>query len=160
MRKRVVYIVVLLLLGWTSGCDSNNDDGDNGRSASEIFLGTWVLTKLLLNGQDVTALVLVQVDVEMLFANPGRFTLSVTNAGGMTTEVSGTYQLDESLLTLTLTSSDFAAPLKLTYLIQTDDRIMLDSDQPEVLSELSGLDAADLVGIEVENVGLIIQRES
>jgi len=159
MRKCVVYIVVLLLLGWTAGCDSNNDDGDNGLSDAEVFIGAWVLTNLLLNGADVTRLVLAQADVEMLFANPGLFTLSVTNAAGITTEVSGTYQLDESQLTLTLTSSDFDAPLAFNYVIQTDDRITLNSDQPQVLSELSGIDPADL-GITVENVGLIIQRNS
>ena len=160
MRKCVVYIVVLLLLGWTAGCDSsNNDDGDTGLSDAEVFIGTWVLTNLLLNGADVTGLVLAQADVEMLFANPGLFTLSVTNAAGITTEVSGTYQLDESQLTLTLTSSDFDAPLAFNYVIQTDDRITLNSDQPQVLSELSGIDPADL-GITVENVGLIIQRNS
>ncbi len=159
MRKRVVYIVVLLLLGWTAGCDSNNDNGDNGLSDAEVFIGTWVLTNLLLNNTDVTGLVLAQANVEMLFANPGLFTLSVTDADGITTEVSGTYQLDARQLTLTLTSSDFDAPLAFNYVIQTDDRIRLDSDQPQVLSELSGIDPADL-GIQVENVGLIIQRNS
>lgn len=154
MRKPVVYLVVLLLLGASAGCDSNGE-GNDGLSDAEIFVGTWVLTSLLLDGQDVSALLLASTDVDVLFEN-GAFTLAATDASGETT-VAGTYQLDEGQQTVTLTSSAFTAPVVIDYEIQNDNRIVLDSDQPEFLSDLSGI---DLGGIQVEIVTMIIQRES
>lgn len=158
MRKPVLYIVMLLLLGSTAGCDSNDDNGDTDLTDAEVFLGNWILANLLLNGQDVSALLLAQVNVAMVFANGGSFDLTVTNADGTTTEIAGTYALNDAQKTLTLSSSEFEAPLTLDYTIQTEDRIILESDQPELLSELSGIDASAIPGLMVENVGLIVQR--
>ncbi len=45
MRKRVVYIVVFLLLGWTAGCDSSGD-GNDGPSDAEIFVGEWGVARI------------------------------------------------------------------------------------------------------------------
>jgi hypothetical protein len=135
MRKPVVYLVVLLLLGASVGCDSN---GDDGLTDAEIFVGGWVLTSLLLDGQGVSALLLASTDVDVLFEN-GAFTLTATGATGETT-VAGTYRLDEGRQTVTLTSSAFTAPVVIDYEIQDDNRIVLNSDQPEFLSDLSGID--------------------
>ncbi|MFQ5568768.1 MAG: hypothetical protein ACE5G0_03775 [Rhodothermales bacterium] len=156
MRKLSISLLILLLVGWTTGCDSN--DGDD-QSDAEVFVGSWTLANLLINGQDLTAALFLLAEVnrvEIDFESNGTFRLQVVSASSPP-EVTGTYSLNESLDTVTLTSSDFAAPVTLSYEIENNNRIVLDTDDVALLVELSGIDPSSL-GLQVERLELILRR--
>ena len=131
MRKSVIYIVVLLLLGWTAGCDSNDDNGDDGPSDAEVFVGEWEIARITDGDGDQTQAFLDLVDsFEADLRADGTFDISIdyddeANAAGQgDIDVSGTYAVSESNNTLTLTVAN-AGALPLSYQIESNDRITI-----------------------------------
>ncbi len=130
MRKCVVYMVVLLLLGWTAGCDSS-DDGNDGPSDAEIFVGEWGLTRITDgNGDQTQAFLDLIVSFLTSLRADGTFDITIdyndaANAAGQNDiDVSGTYTINESNNTLTLTAAN-AVALPLSYTIENNDRITI-----------------------------------
>ena len=130
MRKRAVYIVVLLLLGWTAGCDSS-DDGNDGPSDAEIFVGEWGLARITDGDGDQTqAFLSLVVSFLTSLRADGTFDITIdyndaANAAGQNDiDVSGTYTVNESNNTLTLTAAN-AVALPLSYTIENNDRITI-----------------------------------
>jgi len=130
MRKCVVYMVVLLLLGWTAGCDSS-DDGNDGPSDAEIFVGEWGLTRITDgNGDQTQAFLDLIVSFLTSLRADGTFDITIdyndaANAAGQNDiDVSGTYTINESNDTLTLTAAN-AVALPLSYTIENNDRITI-----------------------------------
>ncbi len=156
MRKLWFSMLVLLMLGAAIGCDSGGGDEDTGPTDTEVFVGAWRLATLLLNGQDFTAFVLANATVNIDF-EAAAFTMNVVS-DTTTTTISGTYNVNEAQETVTLTSSGFANPIVLDYVITTDNQIMLETEDIALFIGLTGFDPADLLGIVVETIGLIIQR--
>ncbi len=154
MRKLWFSVLVLLMLGAAIGCDSGGGDEDTGPTDTEVFVGAWRLATLLLNGQDFTAFVLATATVNIDF-EAAAFTMNVVS--DTTTTISGTYNVNETQETITLTSSGFANPIVLDYVITTDNQIMLETEDAALFIGLTGIDPADL-GIVIETIGLIIQR--
>ncbi len=130
MRLGVLSVFVLLLLGWTSGCDSNND-GNDGPSDAEIFVGEWGVARITDGDGDQTQafLDLVVSFLTSLRAD-GTFDITIdyndaANAAGQNDiDVSGTYTVNESNNTLTLTAAN-AVALPLSYTIENNDRITI-----------------------------------
>ena len=128
MRMGVLWVFVLLLLGWTSGCDSNNDDG---LSDAEIFVGEWGIARITDGDGDQTQAFLSLVDsfLTSLRAD-GTFDIIIdyndaANAASQSDiNVSGTYTVNESNNTLTLTAAG-AVALPLSYTIENNDRITI-----------------------------------
>jgi len=128
MRMGVLSVFVLLLLGWTSGCDSNNDDGP---SDAEIFVGEWGVARITDDDGDQTEAFLSLVDsfLTSLRAD-GTFDIIIdyndaANAARQSDiDVSGTYTVNESNNTLTLTAAN-AVALPLSYTIENNDRITI-----------------------------------
>ena len=130
MRERLIYIVVVLLLGWTAGCDSN-DDGDDGPPDAEIFVGEWEVARITDADGDQTQAFLDIVDsFEADLRADGTFDIDIdyddeANAAGQDDiDVSGTYAVSESSNTLTLTVAN-AGALPLSYTIENNDRITI-----------------------------------
>ena len=121
---------MLLLLGWTAGCDSS-DDGNDGPSDAEIFVGEWGLTRITDGDGDQTQafLDLIVSFLTSLRAD-GTFDITIdyndaANAAGQNDiDVSGTYTINESNNTLTLTAAN-AVALPLSYTIENNDRITI-----------------------------------
>lgn len=128
MRMGILSVFVLLLLGWTSGCDSNNDDGP---SDAEIFVGEWGVARITDGDGDQTQAFLSLVDsfLTSLRAD-GTFDIIIdyndaANAARQNDiDVSGTYTVNESNNTLTLTAAT-AVALPLSYTIENNDRITI-----------------------------------
>jgi len=128
MRMGMLSVFVLLLLGWTSGCDSNNDDGP---SDAEIFVGEWGVARITDDDGDQTEAFLSLVDsfLTSLRAD-GTFDIIIdyndaANAARQSDiDVSGTYTVNESNNTLTLTAAN-AVALPLSYTIENNDRITI-----------------------------------
>ena len=128
MRMGMLSVFVLLLLGWTSGCDSNNDDGP---SDAEIFVGEWGVARITDADGDQTQAFLGLVDsfLTSLRAD-GTFDITIdyndaANAARQSDiDVSGTYTVNESNNTLTLTAAT-AVALPLSYTIENNDRITI-----------------------------------
>ena len=156
MRKLWFSVLVLLMLGAAIGCDSGGDDEDTGLTDTEVFVGAWRLATLLLNGDDFTPalITLAGITVNIDF-EAAAFTINVVS--DTTTTISGTYNVNETQETLTLTSSDFANPIVLDYVITTDNQIMLETEDAALFIGLTGFDPADLPFV-IETIGLIIQR--
>jgi len=156
MRTLSVTVLMFGLLLVAAGCDSGNDDD---RSDADVFIGTWTLTNLLLDGQDVSALLLAGTDVDAVFEAAGTFTMTVTRGSAAPVEIDGTYELDEGAKTLTLTASVFTQNVAINYVIERENRLRFSTDQVAFLSELAGFDLEGL-GLQVDTVTLIIQRSS
>ena len=130
MRLGTLSVFVLLLLGWTSGCDSNKD-GNDGPSDAEIFVGEWGVARITDADGDQTQAFLSLVDsfLTSLRAD-GTFDITIdyndaANAAGQNDiNVSGTYAVNESSNTLTLTIAN-AGALPLNYRIENNDRITI-----------------------------------
>ena len=128
MRMGILWVFVLLLLGWTSGCDSNNDDGP---SDAEIFVGEWGVARITDADGDQTQAFLSLVDsfLTSLRAD-GTFDIIIdyndaANAARQNDiDVSGTYTVNASNNTLTLTAAG-AVALPLSYTIENNDRITI-----------------------------------
>ncbi len=128
MRMGVLSVFVLLLLGWISGCDSNNNDGP---SDAEIFVGEWGVARITDADGDQTEAFLSLVDsfLTSLRAD-GTFDITIdyndaANAAGQNDiDVSGTYTVNESSNTVTLTVANVGA-LPLSYMIENNDRITI-----------------------------------
>jgi hypothetical protein len=134
-----------------SACDSGGEeDGD-------LFVGTWRLTGLEINGENqMVLLTLVGVEsMDVTFSADGDFELDVVTDSG-STATRGSYVLDEE--TITLTSDAFDQPLVLDYEASGSNRIVLTSVDATLLSEISGVDLSEL-GIEVERVDVTISRQ-
>lgn len=155
MRKLLFSLLVLGMLGTTFGCDSGGDDND-GRADAEVFVGSWQVANLLLNGQDFTALLLANTQVAVVFDANGGFDLTLTSSSG-TTDITGTYSVNESQETVTLTSSSFTDPVVVNYDVQNDNRIVLETDDVALFVGLTGVNPDDL-GITVESITLIVTR--
>ena len=129
MRMGLLLVFVLLLLGWTSGCDSNNDDGP---SDAEIFVGEWGVARITDGDGDQTQAFLSLVDsfLTSLRAD-GTFDITIdyndaANAARQNDiDASGTYTVNESNNTLTLTAAANPVPLLLSYTIENNDRITM-----------------------------------
>lgn len=155
MRLLSVTVLMLGLLLASVGCDSSNDAAGND---AEVFVGSWTLTNLLLDGQDVSALLLAGTDVDAVFEAAGTYTMTVTSGSGAPVEIDGTYQLDEGAKTLTLTASAFTQDVVIDYDVENENRLRFSTDQVVFLSELAGFDLEGL-GLQVDTVTLIIQRD-
>jgi hypothetical protein len=156
-RLSVALAALLLATSW-AGCDS---DGNDAASDAEVLAGEWVLSRVLLDGQDLTVLVLAEVDrIEVRFGPGDGFEMEVRVDDQTAAELGGTYVLDEEDKTITLQSSSFEAPVTLDYAIRQDGaRVVLTSDDIALLAELAGIDPGSL-GIEVDQVDLELVRDS
>lgn len=154
MRK-LGFSIFLALLGVVAiGCDSGSDDDDNGVSDAEVFVGDWTLTNLLLNGQDFTSLLLASATVDIDFETAA-FSLTITSDS--TTTIAGTYSVNEAQKTITLSSTSFANPVTVSYVITSNNQISMETDDVALFSGLTGINPDD-IGIVVETIGLVVQR--
>lgn len=147
---RTLVLVAVLAVLW-SACDSTDDDDDVS------FVGDWTVTRLAINGTDLTAQVFGMASIASLdatFEADGTMEISVTgDEGPASTE--GTYTVGNE--TIVLSSSSFAAPLELSYASPSSDTIVLTSNDAAILTELSGVDVSELP-FEVDRIDITIRR--
>ncbi len=159
MRKLWLFALVLAMLGGAIGCDSGGDE-DTGPTDAEVFVGNWRLTQLVLTGpdgsQDVTALLLtlagITVDIDF---ESSTFAIDVNMTDSMST-FAGTYNVNETQKTVTLTSSDFTAPVTIQYMIDSNNQITLETADVALFIDLTGFDPTTLG--QVDSITLVIQR--
>lgn len=157
MRKLVPVLWMLALLLVVAGCDSsNNEDSD-----VDVFVGSWTVSQVDLNGLELTDLLFTVGGVDQAgaeFGSSGSFTLFAV-LEGTRNEVQGNFTLDETQKTLTVTSSELGAPLVLNYTIDNDNQISVSTEDAGLLAALTNVDLEDL-GIQVETVRLVLTRVS
>lgn len=158
--------IVLLALAWT-GCDSNEVD-EEGQTDADVFVGTWNVKELFINNDDVSAFVLAQFDeVSARFDgngldDDGAFSGVMVQEDGERNELVARYELDEEAGgenkgTVTFTGDAFEAPAELSYTIESDNEIVLESDDEAFLAAFAG--GADLSAFgEINSVRIVLTR--
>lgn len=142
-------VAIALLVG---ACDSSGDDDEVS------LVGSWNVTQIAINGQNMTALILGQAGIESLgasFESTGAMEIYVMMEGERFA-TSGTYTASGG--NLVLQSDSFAAPLDLTYTTQNSSTVVLTSDDVAILSELSGVDPGS-IPFQVERIDITIRRQ-
>ena len=158
-------LLVLLVLVW-AGCDST-DPADEDPTDAEDFVGTWTVTEVFINNQDVSALVFSQItEIEAQFGSDGTFNGVVVQEDGERSELVATYTLDEGADEVTFTGEAFEVPATLDYSIENENRIVngnwsrrivLESDDAAFLSAFADTDFEALFG-DVNSIGLVLTR--
>src|SRR5690606_28362156 len=101
--RRLAFVLVLALGLPLAGCDSESDDD------GDPFVGTWEVTGVRVNDQNVTAFILAEIEaIEAEFSSDGSFELTVVVDGAAET-TRGNYALGEG--TITFTSEGFETPV-------------------------------------------------
>lgn len=158
MNKLIRWTLPLLLLLALPACDSTEAEENNP------FVGTWTVTQVMVNDQDLTVALFAVAEVNSVTATfdaEGDFVMAVTRADGRT-ETVGDYQYNAAADLLTLSATTFAAPVPMTY-AATSATLTLSSDSPALLIAL--VDSEDLellqsqVG-EIRSVSILMQRSA
>jgi hypothetical protein len=119
MRKLSSLLLILLIGVIGVGCDS-----DNSQSDAEAFVGVWALTGVSDAGGDaLAAFGAAFSSVTLDNGADGSFTLVATPRQGTAVTVPGTYSVNESTNTFTLTTPQ--APLAFTYTYTSDNVVEL-----------------------------------
>lgn len=125
MKKVLFSALVLLALGWVTGCDSN----DNESSDEERFVNNWTLTQVRDEQGDQTATFLEGYNSVTVDFNADRtYRLMVDAIGdGEDFTLSGPYTVNESgkLLSLTIEIQGESLSLPLAYAFQNDTTLVL-----------------------------------
>ena len=162
--SRLAYIyssalLVLLALAWV-GCDSS-DPEDEEPTDADVFVGTWAVTGVSINDQEVGALILTQLDEASArfdgngLDDDGAFS-GVVVRDGERSELVTRYELDEAEGTVTFTGGVFESPVALDYTIESNDRIVLESNDATFLAAFAD---DDLSGFEeINSIELVLTR--
>lgn len=154
MRKLGFSVLVLVMLGAAIGCDSGGDE-ESGPTDAEVFVGSWRLATLFLNGADFTDIVLASATVTIDFEAS---TFNITIMTDSMSTIAGSYTVNDVLRRVTLTSSDFTNPVPLDYTINSENQITMETRDAALFIGLTGIDPATLGGLVIEEVGLVVQR--
>lgn len=126
--------VTVALLFVMAGCDSSDEETDT-------FVGTWNVTAINVDGQNILATLQTLAGVSGLgatFGQNGTFSVFLQTSEGPA-ETSGTYSFNTQTNVLVLESESFAAPLAVDYSL-SGNTLELSSDDASLLAELSGID--------------------
>ena len=156
------FLCVLLASLVVVGCDSNEDDedGSEGSSAAELFVGSWEVTSAADMGgtRDQSAIFADQGMLSVDFVEEGTFMLVFDNLDEMEQDLSleGPYTISESDMSVSLQVSinDLPFALPFTYRFVSDDTVELTTIDPNIAVTIGILLDAALDG----NVVLVLER--
>ena len=151
--------LALLTLLW-AGCDSSDPAEEEQQTDADVFVGDWELTGVSVNGLDVSALALGQVEeASAQFESNGTFS-GIATREGESNEVTSSYELDEGSDgegTVTFTGGPFETPVTLDYAIENNDEIVLESENEAFLTAFADTDLSGLG--DINSVSLVLTRE-
>jgi hypothetical protein len=112
-----------------TGCDGDEDDEETD---SEIMIGTWSLSTISDDEGDKTDVFFAEANsVVVVLNNDDSFTIAMDfnaaaeAAGATDVNLAGTYSVNESAKTLTLTIAGIGASLQGQYTVVNNDRIRI-----------------------------------
>ena len=121
IARRFSLFVMLFSVVLIAGCDSNEDEDDQGSNDAERIVGDWEATSISAGPLDILGI--VDVSLSMDFESNGDATLTVVDEDANETAVTGTFVLDQSAGTITLDGDDIDDDLVLDYSFVDDDNL-------------------------------------
>lgn len=131
--NRLFTIAMMAAVLVWAGCDSSEDDNDdNPDGEAEMLVGTWNATSVKAGPLDILALTGFAMTVDLNDSGDG--TITATEEDGSVTEVSGTYSVDESAKTITLSGADIEDDLVLAYTLTDMDNLAVELEGEDLLA--------------------------
>ena len=160
LLNKFLYVLIASLV--FVGCDSNEDDGDDGADtpAAELFVGDWEVTSAsdMDGARDQTAIFAGQGVLSILFEDAGTFMLAYDYVDEAEEDlaVQGPYSLTESSMTVSLEVSlnGLSVALPFTYRFINDDTVELTTSEPNIAATIGLLLGESLEG----NAVLVLER--
>ena len=143
LSRHVLLMLVAGILAWT-GCDSNDDGGNEGGDDAELLVGVWNATSIKAGPIDI--LTLAGVSMVLTLEENGNASIAATDDAGDVSEIAGSYVVDESAKTITLDGDDVTTAVVLPYTLVDDNTLTV---------EIDGSELADL-GLDLGDVGEIV----
>lgn len=134
--------IVAAVLVW-AGCDSSEDNDDNPDGDAVMLVGTWNATSVKAGPLDILSLTGIAMTVEL--DDNGSGTITAAEEDGSVTEVSGTYTVDETAKTITLSGSDIEGDLVLEYTLTDMDNLAVEFEGEDLLA--LGFDLGEFSGL-------------
>ena len=166
LTKRIyalrLVIVALLAVTWI-GCDSTDNSEDEETTEADVFVGTWTVTRVEANNNDITPIVRTQINLDetsVTFDEEGTFSGLAVSSGdeGDQRQISGRYSVDENNATITFTGDAFDEPATLNYTIEGDNQIELTSNDSAFFAAFAGIDPEDF-NLEIDNLSIVLARQ-
>lgn len=108
-----------------SGCDSNESD-DDGSSDADVLVGDWNATSIKAGPVEVIGI--LGLTMTLTLDADGTGTIEAVDEDGNTTELTGTYEVDETAKTITMSGADTEVDLVIEYEIVDQDTISVELD--------------------------------
>ena len=158
-------LVAFLALAWM-GCDSADPDDEEVVTDAEIFVGTWTVSQVSFDGSPAfsDAILSQFSETEAVFNADGNFEGLVVEAeDGDRREARANYTVNENASvedagTITFTGDAFEEAVTLDYTIESNDRIVLSSEDTAFLVAFAGI-SPDEFNIEINSFSIVLSRE-
>jgi hypothetical protein len=147
IRSAARYVLAAWLVGailW-SGCDSSDTDDGSEASDTDVLVGDWNATSIKAGPVEVSGILGLTMTLSLDADGTGM--IEAVDEDGNSTELSGTYSVDETASTITLTGEDFDNDLVIDYEIVDQDTISV---------ELESSSLADL-GFDLGQFGSVLE---
>lgn len=106
-----------------SGCDSNESD-DNGNGDADVLVGDWNATSIKAGPVEVSGILGLTMTLSLDADGTGM--IEAVDEDGNSTELTGTYEVDETAKTITMSGADVEGDLVIDYEIVDENTISVE----------------------------------